>query len=412
MAAVTTFACEQCGAHLAFDGVRTARCPYCASPSFVERPAAAASPIRASSSHSPATRPGRAARSSAGSAPGLCSPIPRCGRPASRTCGSLRPGIPVHAVAHADYTAPIAEHYTEETRKRDDGTSETRTVTRTEYRPLAGRHVSYVTDVWSARSGTFARRARAGRAVRLPADAALQPGAGLGLDRGGVRPRRRRVPRREPPRGARRGRGAAAPVHARRRVHRPDWRAHIAWESLDPVLVPVWMFAVRYRGDRPPLRVAINGQTGQIAGKVPLYWPRIIAALVVLAAIALADLVGHAMTDCARCASPLEEGDLRCAVCALTVPDTARPPPCGRACCAARRVAPRSSSTRTTRRRRARSAGRSWRSNSRTIRSRRRAPTCRSPSSATRATRWRAAGCARAATSRPRRSTTRPCSSR
>ena len=33
-----TFACGQCGATLAFDGVRTQRCPYCDSPNFVERP--------------------------------------------------------------------------------------------------------------------------------------------------------------------------------------------------------------------------------------------------------------------------------------------------------------------------------------------------------------------------------------
>jgi hypothetical protein len=57
---------------------------------------------------------------------------------------------------------------------------------------------------------------------------------------------------------------------------------------MDPVLVPVWMFAVRYRDDRPPLRVAINGQTGRtttLAGRVPLSWPRVLAGLVVLAAV-------------------------------------------------------------------------------------------------------------------------------
>ena len=63
------------------------------------------------------------------------------------------------------------------------------------------------------------------------------------------------------------------------------WRAAIHWEAMDPVLVPVWMFAVRYRDERPPLRVAINGQTGKIAGKVPLSWPRVVAGIVVLAAV-------------------------------------------------------------------------------------------------------------------------------
>ncbi len=35
----TVFACQQCGAALALDG-RSGSCPYCASPSVVERPAA------------------------------------------------------------------------------------------------------------------------------------------------------------------------------------------------------------------------------------------------------------------------------------------------------------------------------------------------------------------------------------
>src|SRR5437868_688575 len=40
----TTFACQNCGAGLTFDGVRTATCPYCASPNFVERPPAQGQP--------------------------------------------------------------------------------------------------------------------------------------------------------------------------------------------------------------------------------------------------------------------------------------------------------------------------------------------------------------------------------
>src|SRR6187402_3132313 len=39
-----TFACGQCGASLAFEGVRTQTCPYCASPNFVERAPSAGQP--------------------------------------------------------------------------------------------------------------------------------------------------------------------------------------------------------------------------------------------------------------------------------------------------------------------------------------------------------------------------------
>ena len=66
------------------------------------------------------------------------------------------------------------------------------------------------------------------------------------------------------------------------------WSTRVEWESLDPVLVPVWVFAVRYRGDRPPMRVVINGQTGAIAGSVPLSWWKVTLLALAAAAVVLA----------------------------------------------------------------------------------------------------------------------------
>ena len=51
-------------------------------------------------------------------------------------------------------------------------------------------------------------------------------------------------------------------------------------------MIPVWVLALRYRDTKDPLRVVINGQTGKIAGKVPLAWWKITIAAVMLAAIA------------------------------------------------------------------------------------------------------------------------------
>ena len=48
------------------------------------------------------------------------------------------------------------------------------------------------------------------------------------------------------------------------------------------------MLAVRYRDDRRPLRVVINGQTGASAGKVPLARWKIALAVLVVAGIAAA----------------------------------------------------------------------------------------------------------------------------
>jgi hypothetical protein len=288
---VTALACEQCGAHLAFEGVRTARCPYCASASVVERPASEGQPdprfVVAFAGDAAGAR--RSLERWLGSRHWFVDPALRAAR-IEDLRGIYVPAYLYSAVAHADFTASIGEHYHEqETRKRDDGTSETRTVTRTEFRPLAGRHVSYVTDVVVSASRGLSHAELAGiepfdfRRMRRYSPALVSGW----ITEEFARPREecRVASQRE----------ALDEVGARLRRFMPgdgfsdlDWHAQITWESLDPVLVPVWMFAVRYRGDRPALRVAINGQTGQIAGKVPVSWPRIIAALVVLAAIALA----------------------------------------------------------------------------------------------------------------------------
>lgn len=286
-----TFACGQCGAALAFDGVRTASCPYCASPSFVERPPAAGQPeprfVVTFTSDAAGAR--RSLGRWLGSRSWFADPALRRAR-VEDLRGIYVPAYLYSAVAHADFNAQIAEHYFErETRKKPDGTTEERTVTRTEYRPLSGRHLSYVTDV------------------------VVSASAGLGHgELGAIEPFDFRRMRRFSPalvtgwiaeEFSRDADDCRVATHAealeqiggKLRGFMPGdgysdlhWRAAIHWEAMDPVLVPVWMFAVRYRDDRPPLRVAINGQTGRtttLAGRVPLSWPRVLAGLVVLAAV-------------------------------------------------------------------------------------------------------------------------------
>ena len=292
--ASTTFSCNQCGAALAFEGVRTATCPYCASPNFVERPPSA---------HQPE--------------PTFCLPFIGDAKWAkarlerwlgTRTMfadsalkratvedmrGVYLPAYLYSAVARTDYTAQIGEHYTEiETYTTTDAQgntkTETRTVTRTEYRPLAGKHIGYVTDiVVSASAG-------------LPNDelGRVEPFDMKQLRRftpelvvGWIHEEFSRAP--DDCKSLSRGE-AVDEVGARLRRFMPGdsysdlaWRTAVEWESLDPILVPVWVFAVRYREDKPALRVVINGQTGQIGGKVPLSWLKITIAIVIaVAAIA------------------------------------------------------------------------------------------------------------------------------
>lgn len=165
-------------------------------------------------------------------------------------------------------------------------------MTRTEYRPLAGRHIGYITDVIVS--------------------------ASVGLDNGELQEiqpydlvqLRRYTPAvisgwiteefsRDPDDCRRMSRGEALDdIGLRLRRFMPGdshsdlmWRTTVQWETLDPILVPVWVLAVRYRADRPLLRVVINGQTGAVSGKVPLSWWKIALAIVVVAALVAAIVV-------------------------------------------------------------------------------------------------------------------------
>jgi hypothetical protein len=286
------FTCGQCGAGLAFAGVRSETCPYCASPNVVERPPAARQPR-------PAlivafTGDARVARRQLdrwlGSRTWFADARLKRAR-VEDLRGVYVPAYLYSAVAHTEYTASIGEHYRDtETREVTDErgakTTETVQVTRTEYRPLAGRHVGYVTD------------------VLVSASHGLSPGELAAIEPYDLRQLRRYAPAiisgwiaEEFSRDAddcRRAsrRDAIDDVGLRLRRFLPGdshndlaWRTTVDWESLDPLLVPIWVLAVRYRDDRPALRVVINGQTGAIAGKVPLVGWKIAVAVAVAAMV-------------------------------------------------------------------------------------------------------------------------------
>lgn len=296
-----TLACGQCGASLAFDGVRTQTCPYCASPNFVERPPSPGQP-------DPAfvvafTGDAEAARARLDAWLGNRSLFADSALKHAKVedlRGIYLPAYLYSAVARSDYTANIGEHYTEtETYTVTvDGKSETRTrtVTRTEYRELAGRHVGYITDVVvSASSGLSNDELQRVEPYDMKQLRRYTPALVSGwIQEEYARPAEdcRQLSRGE----------AVDDVGARLRGFMPGdsysdlaWRTAVEWESLDPVLVPVWVFAVRYRDNRDPLRVVLNGQTLQVSGKVPLAaWKIVLAVLLGLAVIAAIVLLGQA----------------------------------------------------------------------------------------------------------------------
>ncbi len=299
---MSTFACNQCGAGLAFEGVRTKRCPYCDSPNFVERPPAQGQPDPAFvvTFVGDAEVARRAFDRWLGGRSMFADRALRHAK-VEDLKGIYVPSYLYSAVASSDYTAQIGENYTETqtytTTVNGKTVTRTRTVTRTEYRSLAGRHVSYVNDVLVSAS------------------------AGLSnLELGHVEPFDYRQMRRFAPALvtgwiAEEFSRNAADCNTASRDEAVDvvgkklakfmpgdsyrdlaWQTSVRWESLDPVLVPVWVFAVRYREDKNPLRVVINGQTGKIHGKVPVSPLKIMLAILVALAVIVAIVMIGAKT--------------------------------------------------------------------------------------------------------------------
>jgi len=287
-----TFSCQQCGAGLAFEGVRTETCPYCASPSFIERPALAGQPDPAFAVAFTGDASWARDRLAdwLGRRSSFADPALRHAR-VEDLRGVYLPAYLYSAVARSDYTAQIGEHYTEleaHTTKDEHGNKKTemRTVTRTEYRPLAGQHVGYVTDVIISASAALDQRTLD---AALPYDLRQLRRFTPALVSGWIHEEYSR----DADDCARTSRSEAIDaVGDKLRAFLPgdsysdlSWRTTIEWESLDPIVVPVWVFAVRYRDDKDPLRIVINGQTGRIAGKVPLAWWKIVGTLAILLAV-------------------------------------------------------------------------------------------------------------------------------
>jgi hypothetical protein len=296
---VALFACGNCGAALAFDGVRTLTCPYCASPNFAEREPAAGVPdprfVVGFIGDAEVAR--RAIDRWLGSRSWFADPALR-----RATVEDLRgvyvPAYLYSAVAHTSYSAQIGEHYSEEetyTVTGADGKTrtETRTVTRTEYRSLAGTHVGYVTDVVVSASGGLenAELARV-EPFDLRQMRRFQPA----LVAGWIAEEFSR-PLAECQQASRAE--ALEQIGGKLRRFMPGdsysdlaWRTNVAWESMEPVLVPAWVLALRYRPNKPALRVVINGQTGKIVGRAPLSWWKITLAIAVVVAIVAAIVWG------------------------------------------------------------------------------------------------------------------------
>lgn len=292
----TLLACETCGAALVLGDQRTAACPYCASPSVVERPASADRPNPAfviafgAGDELPRRALGTWVKRQSIFADSALSHAK-----VEDLKGIYLPAYLYSAVARSAYRAEIGENYTEtETYTVTvNGKTETRTrtVTKTEYRSLVGEHVGYVTDVIvTASRGLPNAELEAVEPFDLRQLRRYDPA----LVSGWIT----EEPSQLPDECMALARQEAVALEGRRLSefmpgdsHRElIYKTRVEWETLDPVLVPVWVLAVRYRLDKPALRIVVNGQTGEAAGKAPLS-PIKIGIAVALAVIAVIGIV-------------------------------------------------------------------------------------------------------------------------
>ncbi len=273
-------------------------CPYCASPSIVQRPPAPNRPkptflVGFVVDHEHATRLVRQwmasrhffVRSDFKTA------VPELTR------GVYLPAYLYGAVANSDYSASIGENYTEtETYTTTDANGKTvtrtRTVVKTEWRPLSGQHCCYVVDVIVSAS----------KGVTNPALEAIEPfdlramrrfeesfiSGWLAEEASRTKDDCFRMAHDE----------SVAKVGNYLKNFMPgdtysnlQYRTSLSHEVIDLVLLPVWSYAVRYAEDKPPVQILVNGQTGRIGGDVPISATKVGCSIAVVVGIILAIVI-------------------------------------------------------------------------------------------------------------------------
>jgi len=284
--------CQSCGAELVVaPELRTTVCPYCAAPSVVERPASVDRPdpsfaLGFALTHEVAAE--RVKHWLRTRHPWTHGGLKRA--PLQDVKGVYVPAWLYSARAESRYSASIGEDYRETetytTTENGKTVTKTRTVTKTEWRSLQGAHAEYVLDVLvTASRGLPNAELEALEPFDLRALARYEPALVAGwvaeepsLSREDCLRHAREEAR------ARVGRRLSAfmPGDSHREL-RHDTR--LDEESLDVCLVPVWVLAARYAPDSPPLRVVVNGQSGEVYGHAPVSWVKVL--LTVLAIVAL-----------------------------------------------------------------------------------------------------------------------------
>ncbi len=285
--------CESCGAEILIEPLmRTARCPYCDSPSVVDRPASGdrPDPVFAIGFQVDRNQAERSIREGTGGK----WLAPRAFKKArvEHLQGVYMPAYLWSAASDSIYSAVVGEYYYAST--FDPRRKKARRERKIEFHEFKGEHASYVADVVvSASRGLPNAEIEAIEPFDLEGLRRYSPALVSGWiseEPSLTIEECRRLARSE----------AEAKVQGELHGFMPgdvlqQIKSHTRFrsESLDLVLLPVWVFALRHDPAKPPVRFLVNGQTGTVHGKAPVSWAKVAAiAAAVAGLIGLIALVG------------------------------------------------------------------------------------------------------------------------
>ena len=282
-----SIACKSCGAELVVaSNIRSTVCPYCASPSIVERPPTPNRPVPTFvvgfvRDHEQATNAVKQWITSRHMF--VRSDFKRASPELTR--GVYLPAYLYSAISDSQYSAEIGENYTEtETYTTTDSNGKpvikTRTVTKTEYRSLQGRHEGYLIDIVVSASRGVANAALEAiepfdlRAMRRYEDGMI---AGwIAEEPSRTVDECMRLSHEEAMQIVQRKLQRFMPGDSHRNLRH---RTNLHDEMVHLILLPIWSFALRYAEDQPPLKILVNGQTGRVNGDVPISYGKIALAV-------------------------------------------------------------------------------------------------------------------------------------
>lgn len=286
-------ACQSCGAQILVERhLISTVCPYCASPSIVQRPPSENIPrptflIGFTVDH---TRAMDLVKNWIGRSHFFARSDFKRALP-ELTRGVYLPAYLYGAIAHSSYSASIGENYTEtETYTTTDSNGKTvtrtRTVVKTEWRSLHGNHSCYIVDVVVTASRGVSNDALEAiepfdlRSLRR-FDAAFIAGW-LAEEPSRSQDECLKFAHDESVAKVGRMLQGFMPGDSHQNL---QYQTHIENEVIDLTLFPVWAFAVRYAEDKPPIQLLVNGQTGRVGGHVPISATKVSVAVVIALAI-------------------------------------------------------------------------------------------------------------------------------